>query len=196
MPHTTWYWIRHASEHSAVHSAYCGYTPTSHQDRATERAVSLWCGEPLRSQQLAILPACIGDAPIRLGASILDTEIPPMGSLPLLQKLGLVLDVAKKEAVVESPACSIPLMGHLAIKITDFPPDCSQLSMWSHDTNRLAAGLDFAIAETNQRRSRMSLSVPSTRRPHYGDGHPWSGSCAAFVLVCGYSVMRLALSQV
>ena len=123
-------------------------------------------GKPLRSLQLAILPACIGGTPIRLGASILDTEIPLLGSLPLLQKLGLVLDVARKEAKFTHLACTLPLhtvLGHLAIKITDLPEDCASLSMWSHDIHPSTTEPGTITAETTQEHSRMSLSVSPLR---------------------------------
>ena len=43
-------------------------------------------GRPLISHELAFLPAFIHGNLVRLAESIIDTNIPPLGSLPLLRQ--------------------------------------------------------------------------------------------------------------
>ena len=90
-------------------------------------------GSPLISHELALLPACIHGNLVRLAASILDTNIPLLGSLPLFRRLGLVVDLAQKRAFFSKLGCTVDLhlvLGHLAVKVTDFPPGVASHAFW------------------------------------------------------------------
>lgn len=91
-------------------------------------------GNPLISHELALLPACVNGHLLRLAASVLDTNIPLLCSLPLFRRLGLVVDLAQKKAFFGKLGCAVDLhlvLGHLAVKVTDFPPAVASHAFWN-----------------------------------------------------------------
>ena len=96
-------------------------------------------GEPLTSNQLAFLPAGIRGHVCVFGVHVLAADIPFLGSLSVMHKLSLTLDFANQIAVLGVfDGLKVPLvkvLGHLAIKITEFPTtDSHALMSWSHDS--------------------------------------------------------------
>ena len=93
-------------------------------------------GEPLVSKTLALLPIGIDKRMCVFGVNILDASIPFLGSLNLMNQMGLQLDLANQTAIIGAfdnhKAPLTKVLGHLALCITDFSMD-SHFSTFVHE---------------------------------------------------------------
>ena len=86
---------------------------------------------PQVADRLYHLPSSINKKCLILGTHPLQADIPFLGSLSTLEKLGCVLDLSKL-------GCEVSLClaeGHLALKITDFPQNAAKLGVWKQLQN-------------------------------------------------------------
>ena len=120
------------------------------------------------------LPVCFDNNltnMVLLGASVLSAtnNIPFLASNELMgKKLKMILNLPHQKAVMEALGIEVPIClvgGHLAIGITEFPPDAHQSCLWKQFTDMFDAGLadrDFVCAPADGPvKSKDSTKAPS-----------------------------------
>ena len=120
------------------------------------------------------LPVCFDNNltnMVLLGGSVLSTtnNIPFLASNELMgKKLKMILNLPQQKAVMEALGIEVPIClvgGHLAIGITEFPPDAHQSCLWKQFTDMFDAGLadrDFVCAPADGPvKSKDSTKAPS-----------------------------------
>ena len=129
-------------------------------------AFQFGAGPPQRSDTCSYFPVAF-DASypmIALSASVLDDiSIPFLASLSLLEKLGVVLDLAKHKAYIGLLGCTVDLhllQGHLCLKISEYPASVASFAWEEQDHHDCEFLCDSALLEPAKTTSTTTAQEP------------------------------------
>ena len=114
-------------------------------------------GEPTTSTMKSFLPSGIMGKRLLIGTAVLPERIPLLGSSPLLEALGAVIDMSKRMVVFRALDVKVQLHvlgGHLAVRLFEFGSSCRTSSTW-HDL------FDRVIENGLQSASQLEVILPS-----------------------------------
>ena len=103
-------------------------------EEASQEKFQFGAGNPVISDKKIWVPSAIEYVCMVFGINVLPADIPFLGSLRLMKRLGAVIDLNNSgiffsKLDVTSPLCKVG--GHLAVEIVNFPPTPHRLRVWS-----------------------------------------------------------------
>ena len=104
-----------------------------HHEASSER-FQFGAGPPMVSLEKIWMPSSIQGCCLILGVDVIDANIPFLGSLRLLKRLGAVIDLNQHVVHFNKLHVTTSLSrvdGHLAIRIDEFPHSPNRLRIWS-----------------------------------------------------------------
>jgi hypothetical protein len=108
-------------------------------NEASHEQFQFGAGQPIVSTTKAWIPSAIEQRCLLFGVNVVETNIPFLGSLRLLKRLGAVIDLMQQVVFFSRLDVSAKLRrvgGHLAVEIIQFPPQPNRLRVWSQISER------------------------------------------------------------